>query len=83
MKQLEDIEREINKVCNLLNWLIIEPSAIDTPINCKGVWAFNKLRLIAVKKWVNQMECQIDGNLDKEILKEFKDLEKMLCIVYN
>lgn len=80
MDEYDNIEVELNKTIRHLDWLIIQPDFLDIVSGSRKHWVINKIRLIAVRKWLEGTEVQIDSKLTTDELEGFKNLEGTLKI---
>jgi len=80
MNEYDGVEVELNKTIKHLDWLIIQPEFLDIVSGNKKIWHLNKLRLIAVKKWLDGTLPQVDAKLTDEELEGYIALEESLQI---
>jgi len=80
MKEYDVIEVELNKTIKHLDWLIIQPEFFDIVSGNKNIWHINKIRLIAVKQWLDATIDQVDAKLTVEELDGYKGIEESLQV---
>lgn len=72
------MEKELNKTVRLLDWVIVEPEIFETLTDDKDVWVLNKIRLLAVEMWLENIGKQVDTHFTKEELQDFNVLRESL-----
>jgi len=80
MNEYDGIEVELNKTIKHLDWLVIQPELLDIVSGNKKIWHINKLRLVAVQKWLDGTLPQVDAKLTDEELEGYNELIESLQI---